>query len=80
MYNDLYATEDSHLTDGNVEDGKERNIRDSIFILGAVINSVTNGAEEPIQVQVVDVENALINCGLKPQLVQCMKLTLKVSS
>ena len=56
MYNDLYATVDSHLTDGNVGARKARNIRDNIFVLGAVINSVTNGAEEPIQVQVVDVE------------------------
>ena len=52
----MYATEDSHLTDVNVGARKERNTRDSIFILGAVMDSVTNGAEEPIQVQVVDVE------------------------
>ena len=60
MYNDLYATIDSSLTDGNVGARKNRNIRDNIFIIGAVINSVTNGSEEPIQVQVVDVEKCII--------------------
>ena len=33
---------------------KQRNIRDNIFVLGAVINSVINGGEAPIQVQVQD--------------------------
>ena len=77
MYNDLYTTIDNSLTDGNVGARKNRNIRDNIFILGAVINSVTNGAEDSIQVQVVDVEkcfdklwlqsttNALYDAGIK---------------
>ena len=55
LYNDLYATIDSTLTDGNVGARKNRNIQDKKKIW-AVINSVTNGGEDPIQVQVVDVE------------------------
>ena len=63
---------------------KNRNIRDNIFILGAVINSVTNGAEDPIQVQVVDVEkcfdklwlqsttNALYDAGMKSDLLNLL--------
>ena len=44
IYNDLYSTINNSLTDGNVGARKEkkRNIRDNIFVLGAVINSVTN--------------------------------------
>ena len=35
---------------------KNRIIRDNIFVLGAVINSVINGKEDPIQTQVGDIE------------------------
>ena len=52
MYNDMYNVIDENLTDGNVGARKNRNIRDNIFVLGAVMNSVTNGKETPIQIQV----------------------------
>ena len=39
-----------------LEPEKNRNIRDNLFVLGAVINSVTHGKEAPIQVQIQDVE------------------------
>jgi hypothetical protein len=84
MYNDLYSTIDDSLTDGNVGARKDRNIRDNIFVLGAVINSVTNGSEDPIQVQVVDVEKcfdrlwlqattkALFEAGVKSELLNIL--------
>ena len=56
IYNDMYNTIDQNLTDGNVGARKNRNIRDNIFALGAVLNSVTHGKEAPIQIQVQDVE------------------------
>ena len=56
MYIDLYRTLNSNLTDGNVEARKGQNIRDKIFILGAVINSVRNRNEEPVQIQGYDLE------------------------
>ena len=56
MYNDCYSTIDENLTDGNVGARRNRNIRDNLFVLGAVVNSVINGKEEPIQVQVQDAE------------------------
>ena len=55
-YNDCYYTIDSHLTDGNVGARKERSARDNIFVISAIINSVTNGKSAPIQVQVADIE------------------------
>ena len=42
--------------DGNVRGRKHRSVRDNIFVIGAVINSVTNGTSKPIQVQVMDAE------------------------
>ena len=39
-YNDSYYTIDSNLTDGNVGARKCRSVRDNIFVIGAVTNSV----------------------------------------
>ena len=54
MYNDSYYTIDSNLTDGNVGARKNRSVRDNIFVLGAITNSVSNGNSPPIQIQVMD--------------------------
>ena len=55
-YNDLYYTIDDKLTDGNVGARKLRSVRDNIFVISAVSNSVINGNLPPIQVQVMDAE------------------------
>ena len=56
IYNDEYKIIDQNLTDSNVGARQNRNIRDNIFVLNAVNNSVVNGKEEPVDVQVFDVE------------------------
>ena len=56
IYNDEYLTIDEALTDSNVGARKGRNIRDNIFILNAVTNSVINGPEEAVDIQIFDVE------------------------
>ena len=56
IYNDEYPNIDEELSDSNVGARKNRNIRDNIFVLGAITNSVINGNEESIDVQVYDVE------------------------
>ena len=56
IYNDEYNTIDSNLTDSNVGARKGRNIRDNIFVLNAIINSVLKGKEDSIDVQLFDVE------------------------
>ena len=56
MYNDNYHIVDENLTDGNVGARKGRNVRDNIFVLGAIVNSVINGKMPPIQISVTDVE------------------------
>ena len=49
-------TSDQALSDSNVGARKGRNVRDNIFVVNAVTNSVINGNEDPIDVQVYDVE------------------------
>ena len=56
IYIDSYNTVHNSITDQNVGARKCRNNRDKIFVLGSVINSVIHGNEEPIQIQVGDVE------------------------
>ena len=56
IYNDEYSNIDSHLTDSNVGARKGRNIRDNIFVLNAVTNSVIKGEEEAVDIQVFDRE------------------------
>ena len=52
IYNDEYENIDSNLTDCNVGARKARNIRDNIFVINAITNSVVRGKEEPIDVQI----------------------------
>ena len=47
---------DEDLTDNNVGARRKRKIRDNIFVLNAVTNSVTQGTAEAIDVQVFDIE------------------------
>ena len=54
IYNKSYYTIDSNLTDGNVGGRKCRSVRDNIFVISAVTNSVRNAHCEPIKVQVMD--------------------------
>ena len=56
IYDDEYHNVDSKLTDCNVGSRKLRNIRDHIFVLNAILNSVTNKTEEAIDCQVYDVD------------------------
>ena len=51
-----YCVIDEALSDSNVGARKGRNVRDNIFVLNAITNSVVNGKEEPIDVQVFDIE------------------------
>ena len=56
IYNDEYATIDRNLSDSNVGARRNRNIRDNIFVVNAIQNSIINGEEDPVDMQVVDVE------------------------
>ena len=56
IYNDEYQTIDENLSDSNVGARKFRNIRDNIFVLNAINNSVVNGSEDDVDIQIFDVE------------------------
>ena len=70
IYNDEYDNIDLNLTDSNVGARKQRNIRDNIFVMNAVFNSMSTEPEEALDCQVFDIEKCfdalwlheVINC------------------
>ena len=56
IYNYQYEVIDEALIYSNVGARKNRNVRDNIFVLNAITNSVINGNSEPIDIQVFDIE------------------------
>ena len=56
IYNDAYDDIEEALSDSNVGARKGRNVRDNILVLNAITNSIVNGKEEPIDIQVFDIE------------------------
>ena len=56
IYNDEYHNIDENLTYANVGARKTRNIRDNLFVVNAILNSVKSGSEESIDMCAYDVE------------------------
>ena len=56
IYNEKYPLVDSRMSDSNIGARKNRNIRDHLYIVYAIINSVIHGNEEPVDIQIYDVE------------------------
>ena len=56
IFNDEYESLDKHLTDSNVGGRKRRNIRDNIFVINAILNSLRKGNEESCDLTVYDIE------------------------
>ena len=65
IYNDEYHNIDRNLTDCNVGARKGRNIRDNIFVLNAITNSVIKGGEQAIDIQVFDVKTCFDSLWLQ---------------
>ena len=56
IYNDEYQTIDDNLTDANVGARKHRNIRDNLFVVNAISNSIKRGSEEAVDLCTYDVD------------------------
>ena len=55
IYSEVYPTVDSELSYSNVGGRKNRNIRDHLFVIYAIINDVVNGQAEGIEIQGYDI-------------------------
>ena len=56
IYNDEYQGVDKSLTDCNVGSRRNRNIRDNIFVMNAVMNACKRGEDSPCDINVYDVK------------------------
>ena len=56
IYHDEYHNIDDNLSDANAGARKGRNIRDNLFVVNAILNSVKRGNEEPVDVCAYDAE------------------------
>jgi hypothetical protein len=65
IYNDEYEGIDSNLTDCNVGARKNRNIRDNIFVLNAVMNDTINGSKEEVDIAIYDVDKCFDSLWLE---------------
>ena len=58
LYNDNYNDIDKNMSDSNIGSRKKRNAKDHLLIIHGVINSVIKGKEDPIDIQIYDLEKA----------------------
>ena len=54
IYHDEYHKKDDNLSDANVGARKGRNIRDNLFVVNAIINSIKRGTQEAIDICAYD--------------------------
>ena len=70
IYNDEIGNIDKHLIDCNVGARKHRNIRDNIFVMNAIKNTISKEKKETVDFQIYDIEKCfdklwlheVINC------------------
>ena len=58
MYFDNIDDIDANMSDSNIGGRKERNIKNHLFMIHGIINSVINGNEDCIDIQIYDIEKA----------------------
>ena len=56
IYHDEYQNIDENLSDANAGARKRRNIRDNLFVVNAVMNSIKRGNEEAVDICAYDAE------------------------
>lgn len=65
IYFDNYYSIDSHMSDSNIGTRKDKNIRNHLFIIYGIINSVVKGKEECVDLQIDDIVEAFDSLWLE---------------
>ena len=58
IYNDKYKEIDSNMSDSNIGGRRKKNIKNHLFIIYGIINSVIKGDADPVDIGVYDIEKA----------------------
>ena len=56
IYQDKYSDLDINMSCSNIGARKQRNVRDHLFVVNGIINSVLNGESSPVDIQIYDIE------------------------
>ena len=65
IYLDKFESIDKNMSNSNIGARKGRNIKDHMFIIYGIINSVLKGNEPCIDIQIYDLIKAFDPCGWK---------------
>ena len=68
IYIDKFENIDQNMSNSNIGARKGRNVKDHLFIVYGIINSVVNGGEDSVDIQIYDIEKAFDSLWL----VDCM--------
>ena len=77
IYFDEYKNIDVNLTDCNVGAKKQRNIRDNLFIVNGVINSIIEKDDKPADIELFDIAKCFDTLWLKESLNDLYEAGLK---
>ena len=58
IYGDFFLEIDKNMTDSNIGARRKRNIKDHLFVIHGIINSVIRGDEDCVDIQIYDLEKA----------------------
>ena len=58
IYNDKYDDIDAGMSDSNIGGRRRKNIKNHLFVIYGIMNSVINGDAAPIDIQIYDIEKA----------------------
>ena len=56
IYNDIKETADKNMSDSQVGARPGRSIRNHLFVVNSIINSVINGNSKPVDIKIYDVK------------------------
>ena len=65
IYQDKYEQIDNFMSDSNIGARRKRNIRNHLFVIYAIINSVVNGNSKCIDIQIYDLVQAFDSLWLE---------------
>ena len=68
IYNEKYEVIDTAMSDSNIGGRKNRNIRNHIFILNGILNSVKQGESDSIDLQIFDLKKCFDSLWLQDTL------------
>ena len=65
LYNDLYEAVEENMSDSNIGARKAQNVRNHLFIIYGIINSVVKGKDESVHLDIYDLVKAFDSLDLE---------------